>query len=244
MGESLASLRSSLRRVPSSLAALCLVGLAAAGCGTGLISATVIALSGGSGGGARATATVDGSVETLQLQVGANGCVSWSTPTGCSGSLCGLAPGTTYLVTCDDPILAQWRDDWTVISTHWSAPQLQLAGAIIVEPASSWGVPPQLGSIVTDPGHSAYVLRLDTPNLPPTRIELRIDFDRGAHLDDCVEGVRVVTAIGTTGDRWLVPADAAGLDFSALQAPDPHVFCIDTVPVRRWSWHEVKRSYR
>jgi hypothetical protein len=234
------------RSFRSSLAVAACV--ATSGCGAGII-ALVITLGtggGGGGGGGRVDVRVQGSVESLVLAAGTDGCVNWNTAAGCSGQLCDLTPGTTVQVTCDDPILAEWPDAWTLQSATWSAPALQAAGTIVVEPAASYAVHPQHGSIVTDTGFSAYVMHLDVASLAPAEIDLAAVFDRGTDLIDCVKGVRVTTVeVLPAGVRFIVPADPAGLDFTALAAPDPHVYCVESpIAVDASSWSRVKCRYR
>src|SRR5262245_42257449 len=232
-------------RLVGSLSAL---ALATTGCGLAYPGSVVVALAGGGGGSGSAEVTVDGSVETLVLNVGTDGCVTWSTSSGCTGSLCNLIPGTVVQITCDDPILAEWHADWTLQSATWSAPSLQASGAIVVEPAANYVVPSSYGSIVTDAGSSAHVMHLDVASLARTSLLLVGLFDRGSRLVGCVKGVRVTTVetlpLGS-GPRYLVPVDPVGLDFTALAAPDPHVYCIEApVPAEAPTWAQVKCRYR
>jgi hypothetical protein len=159
-----------------------------------------------------------------------------------------VTPGTVVKVTCDDPILAEWHDDWTLQSATWSAPSLQASGAIVVEPTANYVVPPPYGSIVTDTGFSAHVMHLDVASLARTSLLLTGIFDRGSRLVGCVKGVRVTTVetlpLGS-GPPYLVPADPVGLDFTALSAPDLHVYCIEApVPAKAPTWAQVKCRYR
>ena len=163
----------------------------------------IIALGGGGSSGGQAEVTLQGSVETLVLQAGTDGCVSWSTATGCSGSKCGLQPGTTIEVTCDDPILAEWPQEWTLLDATWSAPSLQASGSIVVEPATAYVVDPQHGGIVTDPGFSAYVMHLDVSDLPPTTLVLTAVFADVLQTYDPIATDAAATLARPTEDHWL-----------------------------------------
>jgi hypothetical protein len=192
---------------------------------------------------------IDGELRTFEGVVGQDGCVSWSID-GCEGRVCGCQSGSQFKVTCKDPLLAEWPTGWTPTSATWSAPDLGLAGDILVTPASSWVLPPEFGVIVTDPGYSAWVLKLDAPgDLGPTMFELELVFDVGAPpLPGCMKGIDIATAespIGLWGP-FIVPTDPAmGVDFTVFHDGDPNVFCIDPgTPAEQSTWGRLKSYFR
>lgn len=174
---------------------------------------------------------IEGKVSTFQGVVGTDGCLQWNID-GCEGRVCGLMSGSQCKVTCKDPLLAEWPDAWTLTSATWSAPDLGIDGIILVTPAAGWILPPEYGTIVTDPNHSAWVLKLDAPgDLGPTRFVLELVFDLGnPPVDGCIKGIDIAT-VETIGGFWppvIVPTDPAmGVDFTVFHQGDPNVFCVD-----------------
>jgi len=241
--------RSFMDRGPFLL--LAIAALASSGCASGILGIVVILTEGGGGGGSdRATATIhaQGGVTVDQLPI-TGGCVVSDT---CRVNLCStlFPPTGSAKLTCDDPVLAEWPDGATLVSATWSAPALQVSGSILVEPAASYIVPPSTGPLITDPGHSAYVLSLDSGSLGPANFELTFvfDFDRDVDPIPCVKAVQVTTLevlpIGS-GPRFVLPAEDLGFDFTAIPLTDPHTFCLEeAVPVTHKRWSDVKRLFR
>ena len=199
---------------------------------------------------------IDGQVRTFEGVVGSDGCVSWSID-GCEGRVCGCQAGSQFKTTCKDPLLAEWPSAWTLTSATWSAPGLGLSGDILVTPASSWVLPPEFGVIVTDPGYSPWVMKLDTPgDLGPTVFELELVFDIGSpEIPGCLKGIDIATVeevIPTVSDgpgRWgpfIVPTDPAmGVDFTLFHEGDPNVYCIDIgTPAEQSTWGRLKSNFR
>lgn len=186
--------------------------------------------------GAVATGRVelDGKISTFQGVVGPDGCLEWSIQ-GCEGRACGLMPGSQCKVTCEDPLLAEWPDAWTLMSATWSAPDLGLGGNILVTPASGWVLPPEYGMIVTDPDYSAWVLKLDAPgDVGPTHFVLELVFDLGnPPVDGCIKGIDIATIESIDGfsPPTIVPTDPMmGVDFTVFHEGAPNVFCV-TAPM-------------
>ena len=164
--------------------------------------------------------------------------------------ICGFIPGELYLanVACSDPVLMEWPDDWNLLGAGWATTSGSASGQILVEPASAYIVQPQFGAIVTDPGYSAHVLRLDTPNLAPTEVKMTFFFEQGILEAACVKGVLITTVeVPRDSTEFIVPAEAVGLDFTQLLESDPHVRCLDLsmpIQVQESSWGSLKAIYR
>ncbi len=200
------------------------------------------------------TASVTGSVQlegakrSFQGQADAEGNISWDIE-GCSGSA-KVAPNSQVIVSCSDPLLMEWPDCWTLVSANWSAPDLGLAGAILVEPAANFYIDPIHGAIVTDAGYSAWLLNLDVPSIGPTALVLDLTFDtEGCDVDGvCLKGldVALVEPFDPPGQaRQLVPTEGLGLDFTVFQQGDYHVFCIEEeTPTEKATWGKLKSLYR
>jgi hypothetical protein len=192
---------------------------------------------------------IEGKVRTFEGTVGEGGCVEWNID-GCQGRVCGLQSGSQCKVTCKDPLLAEWPDAWTLTGATWSAPDLGLNGDILVTPASSWVLPPEYGTIVTDPSHSAWVLKLDTPgDLGPTLFVLELVFDIGdPPVAGCIKGIDIAT-VESIGGLWppvIVPTDPAmGVDFTVFHEGDPNVFCVGVPsPAENSTWGRLKSNFK
>jgi hypothetical protein len=207
-----------------------------------------ITLSRGDGASVKGAATVNGAKRTFQGTADAQGNISWDIE-GCRGSA-HVAPNSTVLVSCSDPLLAEWPDCWILTSATWSAPLLGLSGSIIVEPASAFYLDPIYGSIATDPGYSAWVLNLDIDNIGPTVIETELWFDTSGCPDApaCLKGldVALVMPIDPPGQsRQIVPTEGIGVDFTLLPEGDLHVQCIEApTPTKQTSWGKIRSLYR
>ena len=203
----------------------------------------------------RAAANVNGKVQTFEGRVGTDGCVEWDMD-GCKGKVCGVQPGTPFKVTCSDPLLMEWPDNWVLLSAHWSAPDLGLGGELLVSDAASWILPDSFGVIVTDPGYSAHVLKLDFPgSIPPTFFHIEMIFDVPVGTGrTCLKAVDVASVELDPAPRYIVPTDpAGGVDFTRFGPGDPRVMCFDltdpsAVPdpsrIRIESWGKVKSMHR
>jgi hypothetical protein len=182
-----------------------------------------------------------------------DGCIQIPEPEdGCAFggySACGFQPNQFYSATqlCGDPVLAQWPDEWTVTSAIWhrAFPPPQ-SGSILIEPASNFDLPEGVGPIVTDPGYSAYVLKLSIDDIPLSTYVMRIEFDRGNLMAACVKGIEVAMITTDADDRrFIVPLEGESLDLTSYDAPDPHVFCMTpptSVQPSTWGW--IKGLYR
>jgi len=214
------------------------------GCG-GSISIT---LSRGDGASVTGTATVNGAKRTFQGVADNEGNISWDIE-GCRGSA-RVMPGSTVIVSCTDPLLAEWPDCWTLVGATWEAPDLGLSGMILVEPAGAFYLDPIHGSIVTDPGYSAWVLNLDIDNIGPTTITTELLFDTSdcPTAPACLKGldVALVVPIDPPGQpRQIVPTEGLGVDFTAFAEGDMHVVCLDgATPTSESSWGKIKSLYR
>jgi hypothetical protein len=215
------------------------------GCGTEFS----ITLSRGEGAAVEGKAVVNGAKRTFQGQADADGNISWDIE-GCRGSA-KVAPNSQVLVSCSDPLLAEWPDCWILTGATWSAPELGLSGTVLVEPAGAFYLDPDYGSIVTDPGYSAWVLNLDVDNIGPTMIEIDMHFDTSACpdlVDACLKGldVALVQPISPPGQpRQIVPSEGLGVDFTVFGEGDPHVVCLDDpTSVKQETWGKLKTLYR
>ncbi len=214
------------------------------GCGQ-VISVT---LTRGAGVSVEGKLELNGAKRTFQGVADANGNISWDIE-GCSGSA-QVMPGSTVLVSCNDPLLMEWPTCWTLTGATWSAPDLGLSGSIIVEPASAFYLDPMYGSIVTDPGYSAWVLNMDVLDIGPTRLLIDLIWDTaGCPVDGvCVKGldVAIVDPILPPGQpRQIVPTEGLGVDFTVFSAPDMHVLCVDGgTPTLESTWGWLKSLYR
>jgi hypothetical protein len=192
---------------------------------------------------------IDGEVKTFESTVGADGCVEWDID-GCQGRVCGCEPGSNFKVTCKDPLLAEWPDAWTLLSATWEAPLLGESGDILVWPAGDWYLPPEFGVIVTDPGYSAYVLKMDWPgDLGPTDFVFEFEFDVGDPLvEGCFKGLDIATVEyePTFCQDSFVPTDPTlGLDFTIFHEGDPNVFCIEgTTSTDQGTWGQMKQLFQ
>ena len=205
--------------------------------------------------GEDSTSSGDGrvSVEGVLVTVGSDGCAQY--PDSCGGvrpamgAICGLVPGTVYRYNCSDPILAEWPDSWTLERANWSAPSVSASGTVLVEPGPAYVLPSQFGVLVTDPGYTAHVLRLDVDDVPPTVLELVFEFDFGSQPVGCVKGldVTIVTpVVPALAPRFLIPTEGLSLNLTALVPPDPRVICGDlaTIGVEALPWSTIKRLFR
>jgi hypothetical protein len=161
-----------------------------------------------------------------------------------------LVPGVEYTLcwSCSDPILVQWPDEWIVYSAQWfNAFPPAASGQVLIEPASNFGLPDGAGPIVTSPGYSAHVMRLDMDTFAQNTFQIQIVFDRGALESACVSGVEVALfTVEPGGLRFIAPLPGESLDLTSYQAPDPHVLCIapDPTPIRTQHWGQIKSMYR
>jgi hypothetical protein len=225
-----------------------LVVLAAAapfwGCGQ-VISVT---LTRGTGPAVEGKIELNGAKRTFQGVADANGHISWNIE-GCSGSA-QVAPGSTVLVSCSDPLLMEWPTCWSLTNATWSAPDLGLSGVITAEPAGSYSLDPMYGSIVTDSGYSAWVLNMDVANIGPTRLIIEMDWDAsGCAIDGvCIKALDVATVVPILPPgqpRQIVPTEGLGVDFTAFSSPDMHVLCVaGATPTENSTWGKLKVLYR
>ena len=213
-------------------------------CGSFDVSVTV------QGNVATGTVVIENKLQTFTGVVGPDGCLQWDID-GCRGRQCGLwLPGVQYKITCNDPLLAEWPDAWTLTSATWSVPDLGLSGAILVTPASDWILPPEFGTIVTDTGNSAWVMKLDYPgDLGPAVFVLDLEFNLGTPPDEgCVKGIDIATIERLDGASppAIYPVDPAmGFDFTVFHDGDPNVLCVDLpTPVEKSTWGRLKSVFR
>lgn len=191
---------------------------------------------------------LEGAKRTFQGQADDQGNISWEIE-GCSGSA-KVAPHSQVIVSCSDPLLMEWPDCWQLTSATWSAPDLGLSGAILVEPAGVFYIDPIHGPLVTDTGYSAWLMNMDIDNIGPTRLVLDLTFATpGCQVDGaCVKAldVALVQPIYPPGQpRQLVPTEGLGLDFTVFQPGDFHVFCVeDETATEKATWGKVKSLYR
>lgn len=158
---------------------------------------------------------------------------------------CGLdLPADSVHVFCADPILAQWPDAWTLLTATWSAPSVPASGNVLVEAAAAYLLPPGTG-IVTDPGHSAWVVRLDLDSdFGPADVDFEFVFDHGTDTDVVLKAVEVATAeLRSFPDaKILVPLGEQVIDFPNL--PPDNVLDLGATAVRSLSWGRVKSRFR
>lgn len=149
---------------------------------------------------------------------GADGCFPPGTVDCQPEHLCGAEPGTFYEVCsfCGDPILAEWPDSWTVTSARWlRALPPPLSGQVLIEPASNFDLPAGVGPIVTDPGYTASVLRMDLADIPQDTYRIEIEFDRGDLPAACVKGIQVAMfTLEPGGFRFITPLPGESLDLT------------------------------
>lgn len=200
---------------------------------------------------------LDGEVKVFQGVVGPTGCIEWDID-GCKGKVCGMQQGTPFKITCKDPLLAEWPIAWTLTSGTWSAPGLGMGGALIVDPAGAYVLPDSFGVLVTDPGYSAWVLKLDFPGpIPPTHFVFDLHFTvlPGSETG-CIKGLDVAVVDLLFGPDFIVPtAPELGVDFTAFDEGDFNVLCLDgppssgvdegedPTPAPR-TWGKIKTLYR
>ena len=146
---------------------------------------------------------------------------------------CGLdVPTGNIRVFCADPILAEWPSSWTLLSATWSAPSIPDSGAILVAPAASFVLPPG-AQIITDPGFSAHVLRLDLDaDFGPADVSISMEFDHGNETEGCLKGLEVMVAEFQppfTGGI-IVPLGDPVIDFPNLTSPE-NLLCLEPVGV-------------
>jgi hypothetical protein len=181
------------------------------------------------------------------LTLGGTAC-PFSVPVGLCDST--LVPDVVYQLcwACTDPILVQWPDAWNVYAAQWfNAFPPAASGQVLIEPASNFGLPVGVGPIVTSPGYSAHVMRLDMDTFAQNTFQIRIYFDRGNLPSACVTGIEVaMITVEPGGLRFIAPLPGESLDLTSYQAPDPHVVCItpDPTAVRSSHWGWIKGMYR
>jgi len=176
-------------------------------------------------------------VVAVQLEVGDGEVVDFCVVL--SDSLCGFSGGEAVTcgldvasggvqVFCADPLLIQLPSAWTVTEAAWRAPSIPDSGAILVEPAYEFLTAPGT-QIITDPGFSAYVMRLDaTADFGPVDVELSLAFDHGDALAGCIKGVEVMVGQmqGSFPLKILVPLGDPVIDFTTMASPDSTI-CLD-----------------
>ena len=229
-------------RLPFTITLSCVAGLitVSAGCVyLGLVGTVIITATGG----------VEETCKSTVVTESIDGCVFAQTAC-CAVEVCGLetAPGVSLKVECGAVAIAEWDDTISLLSSTWSTPGGLTSGDILVDPATEFALPLGVGPLVTDPGYSAWVLRLDVENLDPTEIEVVFEFEVGGSPNPCIKWLQIV-AIGPeipgTAPSYIAPTEGLGLDFTALQEPDPHVVCGEgPVPVGGVSWGSVKVEFR
>ncbi|MGQ0721127.1 MAG: hypothetical protein ACT4PE_06070 [Candidatus Eiseniibacteriota bacterium] len=180
----------------------------------------------------------------------ANGCLFLPSGASCdSMTMCGLTPNTDFSITtvCSDPLLIQWPDAWTVHGATWSnAFPPAASGLVLIEPASNFELAEGSGPIVTSPGYSAYVLRLDMDTFTENTFALSVSFNHGGLPTACVTGVEVAMAtVEPGGLRYIAPLAGESLDLASYSAPDAHVLCMpNPTPVQPSAWGWIKSMYR
>ena len=121
-------------------------------------------------------------------------------------------------------------------------------GQILVEPVGDYTIPAEFGPLVTDPGMTAHVLRLDQAILPQQPVHVDLAFRNLGDTGACLKGLDVRLATRNPGGhRVLVPTEGLGLDFTAIPGPGVHRVCIgpDTTTASVGvSWGRVKSTYR
>lgn len=210
--------------------------------------------------GRTSTITVDAEVATLEfgidafrLEVGDGEIVEFCVTL--NDAICGFAggevlgcgldvPQTHVNVMCGDPILAQWPDTWALTSATWSAPSVPTSGSVIVENASMYALPSGAG-ILTDPGHSAYVMRLDRDtDFGPADVDFTLRFDHGNDTQAVLKAVEVIVAElqSPASGKILIPVGDLVVDFPNLAAGNTIV--IGPVATPSFTWSQAKRLYR
>jgi len=158
---------------------------------------------------------------------------------------CGLdLPQTHVNVFCGDPILAQWPDTWTLISATWSAPSVPTSGSVIVENASMYALPSGVG-ILTDTGHSAYVMRLDRDtDFGPANVDFTLRFDHGNDTEVVLKAVEVIVSElqSPASGKILIPLGNPIVDFPNL--PAENTIVIGAVSTRNFTWSRTKALFR
>lgn len=158
---------------------------------------------------------------------------------------CGLdVPASQVTVLCADPLLAQWPDSWTLTSATWSAPSVPASGNLVVEPAVGYLLPSG-ASIVTDPGSSAYVVRLDrNTDFGPADVDVVMTYDHGNDTEVVLKAVEVMVAeLQLAGNpKVIVPLGDPLIDFPNL--PSENVIDIRTVAIEQSTWGRVKTWFK
>jgi hypothetical protein len=197
------------------------------------------------------TATLEFGVVAVRLEAGDGQIVDFCVVL--NDSICGFPGGEvlgcdldvgagTVTTFCADPLLAEWPDTWTLNSATWSAPSVPASGTLLVEPASMYQLPPG-ASIITDPGYSAYVVRLDlNADFGPADVDAVLEFNHGNDLQVLVKGVEVLVAEVQPGpDKVLFSLGDPVIDFPNL--PSDNVIDIGTSPTKRSTWGKVKSLF-
>lgn len=158
---------------------------------------------------------------------------------------CGLdVPMSQVNIFCADPILAQWPDTWSLTSATWSAPSVPDSGTLLVEPALNYVLPSGAG-IITDPGHSAYVMRLDlNTDFGPADVDISLQFDHGNDTQVTLKAVEVLIAELQTGTgKIIIPLGEMIIDFPNLPS-DNEIEIGSPVAARPSTWSQVKSLFR
>lgn len=192
------------------------------------------------------TAQLEFGVVAVQLEVGNGEIVDFCVVL--NDSICGF-PGAEVLgcgldvpagqvnVLCADPILAQWPNTWNLVSATWSAPSVPASGNVLVEPAFGY-VLPSGSAIITDPGYSAYIMRLDLDaDFGPAAVDFSLLFDHGGDTDVVLKAVEVIVADHQSFPdlKILVPMGDPVVDFPNL--PPENVIDVGaSLAVKKKTW--------
>lgn len=158
---------------------------------------------------------------------------------------CGLdVGGGTVQVFCADPLLAEWPDTWTLNTATWSAPSVPASGNLLVEPANMYQLPPG-STIITDPGYSSYLVRLDVDaDFGPADVNFALEFDHGGDRDVVLKAVEVLVAeVQPKPDKVLIPIGGSVIDFPNLP-PDNVLDVGNPSPVESSTWGRIKSRYK
>jgi hypothetical protein len=154
-------------------------------------------------------------------------------------------PASQVRVFCADPILAQWPDTWTLLSATWSAPSVPASGMLLVEPAAGYLLPAG-SNIITDPGQSTYVMRLDLDaDFGPADVDVSLVFDHGNDTAVVVKAVEVLVAeLQSPGsEKVLIPLGNPNIDFPNL-SPENGLDVGATVAVEHPTWSRLKKLFK
>ena len=160
---------------------------------------------------------------------------------------CGLDVSVAeVMVLCADPLLVQWPDTWSLTKASWSAPSVPASGSLVVDPAL-FCLLPEGANIITDPGHSAYVVRLDLDSdFGPADVNFDLEFDHGGDTQGVVlKAVEVMIAEVQSAlqEKIIIPLEQPVIDFPNL--PEENTLeVMESVPVRSSTWSRLKNAFQ